>query len=134
MTGNAEVDEVNRRLYHRYRKYEVQDREGFTEYFHNGMLVNMRLRGAESIGQGPYSPRITYFSATTEAPDEIARGDWLRIMVEMGVTHTSSMLRYLATGEYEVEREVDVFDGVVNRRVFRVRPVLPPDEPEEEER
>jgi hypothetical protein len=131
MTGHAEVDEVNRRLYHRYRKYEVQDREGFTEYFHNGMLVNMRLRGAESIGNGAYSPRITYFSATTEAPDEIARGEWLRIMVEMGVTHTSSMLRYLATGEYDVEREVSAFDGVITRKVFRERPVLPPGEKEE---
>ena len=133
MTGHEEVDEVNRRLYDRYRKYEVQDREGFTEYFHNGMLVNMRLRGAESIGDGAYSPRITYFSATTEAPDEIARGEWLRIMVEMGITHTSSMLRYLATGEYDVERETSAFDGAVTRKIFRVRPVLPVGEKDDDD-
>jgi hypothetical protein len=132
MTGYEEVQEVNQRLYRRYRKYEVQDRDGFTEYFHNGMLVNMRLRGAESIGNGAYSPRITYFSATTEAPDEIARGEWLRIMVEMGVTHTSSMLRYLATGEFDVEREANAFDGVVTRKLFRVKPVLPPGDKEED--
>jgi hypothetical protein len=125
MTSAGEVDAVNRRLYARYKKYGVQDREGFTEYFHNGMLVNMRLKGAESIGNGLYSSRITYFSATTEAPDEPARGDWMRLMGQAGLTHTSAVLRYLATGEFEVKREAEAFEGAVTRKVFRVKPVMP---------
>jgi len=125
MTSAEAVEAANRRLYARYRKYEVQDREGFTEYFHNGMLVNMRLRGAESVGTGLYSPRITYFSVTTEAPDETARGPWLQLMGEAGVTHTSAALRYLANGRSEVKRESEAFRGVVTRKVFRVKPVLP---------
>jgi hypothetical protein len=125
MTSAGEVDAVNRRLYARYRKYGVQDREGFSEHFHKGMLVNMRLRGAESIGSGLYSPRITYFSATTEAPDEPARGEWMRLMGEAGLTHTSAALRYLAAGSFEIEREVEAFQGAVTRKVFRVKPVLP---------
>lgn len=125
MTSAEAVDAVNRRLYARYRKYGTQDREGFSEYFHNGMLVNMRLRGAESIGSGLYSPRITYFSTTTEAPDEPARGEWMQLMGEAGLTHTSAVLRYLATGEFEVEREVEAFRGVITRKAFRVKPVMP---------
>jgi hypothetical protein len=125
MTSAPEVDAANRRLYARYRKYGVQDREGFTEHFHNGMLVNMRLRGAESIGNGLYSPRITYFSATTEAPDETAQGDWMRLMGTAGLTHTSAVLRYLANGEFEVEREVEAFRGTVTRKAYRLKPVMP---------
>jgi len=138
MTSAEAVDAANRRLYARYRKYETQEREGFTEYFHHGMLVNMRLRGTESIGTGLYSPRITYFSITTEAPDETARGPWLRLMGEAGVTHTSAALRYLATGDFEVKREENAFLGTVTRKVYRIKPVLPgapgPGEPDREGR
>ncbi len=125
MTSAPEVDAANRRLYARYRKYGVQDRDGFTEHFHNGMLVNMRLKGAESIGNGLYSPRITYFSATTEAPDETAQGDWMRLMGTAGLTHTSAVLRYLATGEFEVEGEMEAFRGFVTRKTYRLKPVMP---------
>jgi hypothetical protein len=90
------------------------------------MPVMMRLRGVESIGDGLYSPRITYFGVTTEAPDETARGDWMRLMGEAGLAHTTSSLRYLATGEFEIEREVDASTESVSRKVFRVKPVLPP--------
>jgi len=125
MTSSEDLASANRRLYARYRKYGVQDREGFTEYFYNGMLVNMALKGAESIGNGLYSPRITYFSATTEAPDETAQGPWMDLMTRMGLTHTSSALRYLASGTFEVKREAKAFQGTVTRKVFRVKPVLP---------
>jgi hypothetical protein len=89
------------------------------------MAVSMRLRGSESVGTGVNSARITYFGITTEAPDEIARGDWLQLMGEMGLAHTTSALRYLAVGEYEVEREAEAFDEAVVRKIFRVKPVLP---------
>ncbi len=126
MTGDPEILEANNRLYARYRKYGEQEREGFTEYFHRGMVVSQSLRGRESIGTGLTSPRITYFSVTTEAPDETARGGYLKLMGEMGLAHVGAALRYLATGEFEVEREVKAFRGAVTRSVFRVKPVLPP--------
>ena len=126
MTGHEEVNAMNQRLYARYKKYGEQDRDGFTEYFHNGMVVSMRLRGNESIGTGLNSPRITYFSVTTEAPDETARGAWMDVMGQAGLAHTLSTLRYLANGEFEVERESEAFDEAVVRKLFRVKPVLPP--------
>jgi hypothetical protein len=126
VTADEEVHAMNTRQYARYKKYGEQDRDGFTEYFHNGMVVNMRLKGAETIGNGLTSPRITYFSVTTEAPDETARGPWMDLMGRVGLAHTTSTLRYLATGEFEVEREAEAFDEAVVRKLYRVKPVLPP--------
>ena len=133
MTGNEEVYAVNRRMYDRYKKYGEQENDGFTEYIHNGMVVSMSLRGAESIGQGINSRRITYFSITTEAPDETARGDYMDVMGQAGLAHTVSSLKYLADGEYEVEREAEAFDGAVVRKVFRVKPVMPKKDEEKKE-
>ncbi len=125
MTGEADINRVSQEMYARYRRYGEQDRTGFREYFHNGMLVNMGLRGSESIGNGPFSTRITYFSTTTEAPDETARGDWLNTVATMGLTHSTALLRYLASGEFEIKRENAAFDRAVTRKVFRLKPVLP---------
>jgi hypothetical protein len=130
VTADEEVHAANGRLYARYKKYGEQEREGFTEYFHNGMVVNQRLRGAESIGSGLYSPRITYFSVTSEAPDETARGDWMHLMGRVGLAHTSATLRYLAEGEFEVKREVEATEQGVTRKAYRVKPVLPPKDEE----
>ncbi len=132
VTADEEVHSTNQRLYARYKKYGEQDRDGFTEYFHNGMVVNMGLQGSESIGNGVNSPRITYFSVTTEAPDETARGDWMNLMGRIGLAHTTSTLRYLATGEFDVEREAEAFDDAVIRKLYRVKPVMPPQEEESE--
>ncbi len=125
ITGEPEVEAMNRRLYARYRKYGVQDRDDFTEFFHEGILVNLRPRGPQSIGQGLYSPRITWFSTTTEAPDETARGDWLELVATAGLAHSSALLRYLAGGTFEMEREVEADAGGVVRKASRVKPVLP---------
>ncbi|NNK63190.1 MAG: hypothetical protein HKO98_08235, partial [Gemmatimonadetes bacterium] len=125
ITAEPAVEDMNRRMYARYRKYGVQDQDAFTEFFHEGILVNLRLRGPDSIGQGLYSPRITWFSTTTEAPDETARGDWLELVATAGLAHSSALLRYLAGGEFEIEREADADAGGVARSVARVKPVLP---------
>lgn len=132
ITGDPQVDAMNRRLYARYRKYGAQDRQEFTEYFHDGILVNLRLRGQDGIGTGVYSPRITYFSTTTEAPDETARGDWLKLVASAGLDHASALLRYLAAGDFDVMREAQAFDHAVTRSIFRTKPVLPPGESDAE--
>ena len=126
ITGEPSVDEMNQRLYARYRKYGAQDVENFREYFHNGMLVSLALKGQEVSGDGPTNPRIMYFATTTEAPDETARGEWLQLVATAGLSHSSALLRYLASGENRVERESSEHEGLVTRSVFRKRPVLPP--------
>ncbi len=126
VTGEPEVEAMNRRLYDRYRKYGRQDTEGFREYFHKGMLVYLSLTGREVRGSGPGGPTIQWFSATTEAPDETARGAWLELVCTAGLAHTSAVLRYLSDGPSRTGREAEESGGAVERRVFRKRPVLPP--------
>ncbi len=125
ITGQPEVDAMNRRLYARYAKYGRQDVEDFREYFHEGILVYQSLRGRRVSGNDPGNPRITWFSATTETPDELARGEWLGLMGTAGLAHTSALVRYLYDGEFETERETEEYQGGVLRKVNRKRPVLP---------
>ena len=125
ITGEPAVEEMNQRLYARYRKYGAQDVENFREYFHNGMLLSQALTGQEVSGDGPTNPRIMYFATTTEAPDETARGDWLQLVATAGLAHSSALLRYLATGENRIEMESSEHEGFVTRSVFRKKPVLP---------
>ncbi len=132
ITGEPEVQAMSERQYERYRKYGRQDVDGFREHFHEGMLTYMSLTGRTATGSGPTNPRILTFSATTEAPDETARGDWLRLVNTAGIAHTSALLRYLNTGAPRVEREAEAFEDAVARTLHRVRPVLP-EEPEEGE-
>jgi hypothetical protein len=128
ITSLPEVEALNRRQYARYARYGRQDVEGFREDFHEGMLVYRSLRGREATGQGPGNPRILTFSATTEAPDETARGAWLELVASAGLAHTTALLRYLAEGEPRVEWKTEGFEGGVTRTVSRRRPVLPPGE------
>ena len=125
ITGEPAVEEMNQRLYARYRKYGAQDVENFRENFHNGMLVSIALTGQEVNGSGPTNPRIMYFATTTEAPDETARGEWLQLVATAGLAHSSALLRYLATGENRIERESSEHKDFVTRSVFRKKPVLP---------
>ena len=52
------------------------------------------------------------------------------LMGQVGLAHTTSTLKYLATGEFEVEREAEAFDEAVVRKLYRIKPVLPPKEGE----
>ena len=120
------VMDMNRRMYARYAKYGRQDIENFREYFHNDVLVYLALRGSELGPAGVNSRRITYVSATTEAPDETARGDWLQLVASAGLAHGAALIRYLATGQNRIEREAADYSGVIMRSVARRKPVIPP--------
>jgi hypothetical protein len=133
ITGEPEVAAMSERQYARYARYGRQDVDGFREHFHEGILVYLSLTGSSVSGSGPGNPRINTFSATTEAPDETARGDWLDLVARAGLAHTTAVTRYLAEGEARVEREAEAFDGWILRNVFRTRPVLPVEPDEEEE-
>lgn len=127
ITRLPDMEAINKRMYARYRKYGQQDVENFREYFHNGILVSLALRGArEATGQGVANPRVNYINMTTEAPDETARGAWLQTVAGAGLAHSTALLRYLAGGTNDVRREATEYDGFVARSVFRRKPVVPP--------
>jgi hypothetical protein len=117
---------LNTRQYARYARYGRQDVEGFREGFRSGMLTYPSLRGRRATGQGPMNPRILTFSATTEAPDETARGAWLELVASAGLAHTSALIRAMAEGDPRVERKAEAFEGGVSRSMARKRPVLLP--------
>jgi hypothetical protein len=136
ITGDAGVDAMNRRLYARYAKYGRQDVENFREDFRGGILVYRALRGRPATGGGPAgaaaapggdasNPRVGWFSTTTEAPDETARGEWLDLVARAGLAHSTATLRYLANGVSTLEPANAEFEGAVIRSLARKRPVLP---------
>jgi hypothetical protein len=119
---------LSREEYRRYRKYRSVD-EDYGEYFRNGVRVHSALKGHE-LEDGPPTdvrdPRITPFSITTEAQDETARGEWLRLQAGAGLSVVTAALRYLYHGTNTVVREAETTDGTVRRWVYREKPVLPP--------
>ncbi|MFB6099327.1 MAG: M14 family zinc carboxypeptidase, partial [Salinibacter sp.] len=119
---------LSREAYQRYRKYRTPA-EGYGEYFRNGVRVHSDIKGDELDSPHPTDvrdPRITPFSITTEAQDETARGDWLRLQAGAGLTAVKAALRYLYEGKNTVVREAETSDGTVRRWVLREKPVLPP--------
>lgn len=125
VNSQPEVSAMNERLYRRYVKYGRQDGENYREYFYDGIQLEARLRGRKVEGKESTSPKITYFSATTEAADETARQDWMELVCKAGLAHTTAMLEYLANGENRIQEKAKEYeDGIVRSR-FRRRPVLP---------
>ena len=127
---------MNERNYDRYRRYGMQfDPEVFRMDLHNGVNIGMPIKGrlASAPGRGGgrgYDPKITIWAAGTEAPDEPARGDWMKIVASAGLAWDTAVLQYLLDGDHQVNRKSSEFFGGVSIRLDRPRP---PEEAEEEE-
>jgi hypothetical protein len=72
------------------------------------------------------NPNVTVWDGVTEAPDETARGDWLKLVANAGLQWDKAILEYLVQGRHEVERKVDVFWNGVALTLNRPRPPKPP--------
>ncbi len=78
-----------------------------------------------SGGVGGLSADVTWDAAYTEAPDETAHGDYMKLMAAAGLAFDYVHLNYLAQGDLRVTRtERDAAAGVT-WRVERARPILP---------
>jgi hypothetical protein len=78
-----------------------------------------------SGGVGGLSSDVTWDAAYTEAPDETAHGDYMKLMASAGLAFDYVHLRYLAEGDLRVTRTEREAAGGVTRRVERARPILP---------
>ena len=78
-----------------------------------------------SGGVGGLSPDVTWDAAYTEAPDETAHGDYLKLMAGAGLAFDYVHLNYLVEGDQRVTRTEREAGGTVQWRVERARPVLP---------
>ncbi|MFC1782626.1 hypothetical protein ACFL02_03455, partial [Planctomycetota bacterium] len=115
-----EVAAANKRIYDRYIKYGQQDEDTFFTYFYKDIQLETGLRG-----RGAPAAAGTYFSLTTEVADETAQGDWMELVCQAGLGHTTALLKYLAEGVSRIEHQAREYQGGVSRSVFRKRPILP---------
>jgi hypothetical protein len=84
--------------------------------------------GAATPGSGGVSglsPDITWDAAYTEAPDETAHGDWMKLMASAGLAFDYVHLRFLAEGDPRLTRTERESGGAIQFRIDRARPVLP---------
>jgi hypothetical protein len=132
------------RMNARYQRYgqRWQPRDMFQPVV-NGIRIYMSLKGSAggrgaaagaegagaatpgSGGVSGLSPDITWDAAYTEAPDETAHGDWMKLMASAGLAFDYVHLRYLAEGDSRVTRTQRDGGATVQFRIDRPRPVLP---------
>jgi hypothetical protein len=130
-----EVRALNQRAYDRYRRYGFGfDDTNFKMEFANGVLIYTDIKG-EKADTGIRAntgddfmvrqPNITIFYGTTEAPDETAHGDWMKLVATMGLQWDKALLQYLLDGHHVVERKGTSFFGGAALSLDRPRPPKP---------
>ena len=98
-----------------------------------GVRIYMSLKGGGNRGgggvEGPPAD-ITWLSGYTEAPDETAHGDYMKLMASAGLAFDYVHLKYLADGKLRIQRSEREQGSKVVWSVQRSRPNLPKGEPE----
>ena len=123
---------LNQRAYDRYRRYGFEfDDENFKMDFANGVLIYTELKG-DKADPGTRAnndddftvrqPNITIWYGVTEAPDETAYGDWMKLVATMGLQWDKALLQYLLDGHHVVERKGTSFFGGASMSLDRPRP------------
>ena len=113
--------------YDRYKRYSFDfDQKNFKLDFTNGVLVYKSIKGARANPTSPdfmtRNPNVTIWDGVTEAPDETARGDWMKLVANAGLQWDKAILDYLVQGRHEVERKLDPFWNGVTLSMNRPRP------------
>jgi hypothetical protein len=117
---------MNERNYDRYYRCGAQfDTDDFKLPMVNDVLIHTALRGSRTPPPGSiweYNPKVTIWSGTTEAPDETAEGDWLKLGARAGLRWDQAILQYLVDGKHAVERKGASFFGGVSLSLDRPGP------------
>ena len=121
---------LNARAYDRYKRYSFDfDQKNFKLDFTNGVLIYKSIKGARANPLSPdfmtRQPNVTIWDGVTEAPDETARGDWMKLVANAGLQWDKAILDYLVQGHHEVERKIDPFWNGVSLTMNRPRPPKP---------
>jgi hypothetical protein len=129
--ASADTVALNERAYDRYKRYSFDfDQKNFKLDFTNGVLIYKSIKGARANPQSndfmARNPNVTIWEGVTEAPDETARGDWMKLVANAGLQWDKAILDYLVQGRHEVERKVDPFWNGVSLSMNRPRPPKPP--------
>jgi hypothetical protein len=121
---------LNARAYDRYKRYSFDfDQKNFKLDFTNGVLIYKSVKGARANPLSPdfmtRNPNVTIWDGVTEAPDETARGDWMKLVANAGLQWDKAILDYLVEGHHEVERKLEPFWNGVSLTMNRPRPPKP---------
>jgi hypothetical protein len=137
INASPEVAAMNQRNYERYRRYGGDyDPEVFKLPMVNDVMIHTALKGDRAPAPGSdrgYNPKVTVWSGTTEAPDETAHGDWMKLVATAGLAWDRAILQYLVDGDHRVERKGSTFFGGVSLTLDRPRPPEPLEEEESSE-
>jgi hypothetical protein len=144
-----EVWAMNERAYDRYTRYSFAfDEKNFKLDFTDGVLTYKAIKGSRAsagpggggsgIAQGSGGqpggwmqryPNVTIFEGSTEAPDETAHGDWLKLVATAGLQWDKAHFEYLVQGNHKVDRKAEPFFGGVSLSMNRTRPARPAETP-----
>ncbi len=134
--------DLENRMNARYQRFGQRwQPEDMQQPIVNGIRIYMALKGSPGRGgaaggaggggaTGGVSPDVTWDSGYTEAPDETAHGDYMKLMASAGLAFDRVHLNYLATAKLRINRTEREQGGKVTWRVERLRPNLPASEPE----
>ena len=139
--------DLENRMNARYERYGQRwQPENMQQPVVDGIRIYMSLKGSAgrggagagaggqaapgSGGVGGISPDVTWDSGYTEAPDETAHGDYMKLMASAGLAFDRVHLQYLAHGKLRINRTEREQAGKVTWRIERLRPNLPASEPE----
>ncbi len=126
------------RMNDRYERFGQRwQPKDMTQPIVNGIRIYMSLKGmpatrpgaaeAQRSGSatGGVSPDVTWDSGYTEAPDETAHGDYMKLMASAGLAFDRVHLNYLANGKLRIRRVQREVGDKVTWQVIRDRPNLP---------
>ncbi len=129
---------TNEIMYRRYEKYGAWDRKDYKVDLYKNVMIYSAVKGAKQSNTSPSfmvrHPNVTVFDGGTEAPDETAHGDWLKLVANAGLQFDLAHARFLAESKYEVKRNIETFTNATVLTLSRKRPVLPPEEKKEAEK
>ncbi|HUX66161.1 MAG TPA: M14 family zinc carboxypeptidase [Terriglobales bacterium] len=99
-----------------------------------GIRIYMPLKGATGPGRGGMAgpganAAVTWDQGYTEAPDETAHGDYMKLVASAGLAYDEVHLKYLAQGKLRITRSERETAQGVTWSVVRARPILPSSEP-----
>ena len=98
-----------------------------------GVRIYMSLKGSTGTRGGMAGPgassAITWDQGYTEAPDETAHGDYMKLVASAGLAYDFVHLKYLAQGELRITRAEHTTPQGITWSVTRARPILPGSEP-----
>src|SRR6185312_4578260 len=100
----------------------------------HGIRIYMALKGQLGPGRGGMAgpgatAAVTWDQGYTEAPDETAHGDYMKLVASAGLAYDQVHLKYLALGKLRITRGEKESAQGVTWSVTRARPILPSSEP-----